>query len=248
METSFVEFEFADNKRFDMLVAVFDALRAAKKSDSFPSDQYWFAFFDEEALAHFWWPTEQEILEWEQHWKATPVRQRFTDLGLQRPWLFGAMLDAIRDGEYELVTCAQLSDSRGRLEFVPYGWPYGGAGCMKALIEAFGLKAIGALMYVIVWRFDMIPEHVAEFEKQYGPSGVWAQLFSKSTGYLGTQLFRDTDRPHQYVTFDYWESEAAFQEFKDKFGAEYKAIDSTFERLTLAETRLGTFSSTIDHT
>jgi heme-degrading monooxygenase HmoA len=103
-------------------------------------------------------------------------------------------------------------------------------------------------MFVIVWQFEVMPEHIAEFEQQYGPSGAWAQLFAKSTGYLGTRLLRDTERPHQYVTFDCWESEAEFQAFKDRFSQEYQALDGTLERLPLTETRLGTFSSTIDST
>jgi hypothetical protein len=143
MEPSFVEFEFTDDKRFAMLATVVDALRAAKQSDSFPPDEYWFSFFDREALSYFWWPTEEEIQDWKSRWEATPIPQRFTDPSLQTPWLFGSMLDAFHDGEYELIGCSRLPDNRGRLEFIPYAGPYGGTDCMKALIEAFGFKVVG---------------------------------------------------------------------------------------------------------
>ncbi len=96
-------------------------------------------------------------------------------------------------------------------------------------------------MFVIVWQFEVQPKHATEFEKQYSPTGAWARLFSQSDHYLGTRLLRDAEQPCQYITLDFWKSEAAFQEFEDRFHEEYKALDSTFERLTVSEMRLGTF-------
>jgi heme-degrading monooxygenase HmoA len=98
-------------------------------------------------------------------------------------------------------------------------------------------------MFVIVWQFEVRPKHVAEFEKQYGSAGVWAQFFSQSDGYLGTRLLRDAEQPDHYITLDFWKSEGAFQEFENGFREEYKALDSTLEHLTVTETRLGAFVS-----
>lgn len=98
-------------------------------------------------------------------------------------------------------------------------------------------------MFVIVWQFEVQPKHAAEFEKQYGSAGAWAQFFSQSDEYLGTRLLRDAEQPYQYITLDFWKSEAAFQEFENRFHEEYKSLDSTFERLTVLEIRLGTFVS-----
>jgi hypothetical protein len=47
------------------------------------------------------------------------------------------MTDALKNGDYELLGCRKISDDVGRFEFEPRGYPYGGTGCMKALIEAF---------------------------------------------------------------------------------------------------------------
>lgn len=96
-------------------------------------------------------------------------------------------------------------------------------------------------MFVIVWQFEVQPEHAAEFERQYDSNGVCARLFAQSEKYLGTRLLRDAEQPFQYITFDFWKSETAFQEFKNKFHTEYQALDSTFECLTISEKRLGTF-------
>jgi hypothetical protein len=138
MDEFFIEFEIAGEDRFRRLATVFGALRAAKESDEWRDDGYWLAFFDQEALSHFWWPTAAEAEEQSRRWFATPVPQRFTDPSLVTPWYFGSMIEAFRHGDYELLQCERVSENVGRLSFYPYGWPYGGTGCMRALVESFG--------------------------------------------------------------------------------------------------------------
>jgi hypothetical protein len=55
------------------------------------------------------------------------------------------MIGAFEDGDYELLGCHRLSDTVARLDFKPYGSPYGGTGCMQALIEAFGHQVTSVL-------------------------------------------------------------------------------------------------------
>ena len=142
MNESYIEFEISEPARFDRLVQVVEALRQAKLSGDFRDDQYWLGFFDEMAQSHFWWPTEEELNEWKRRWDATPVLQRSTDPSLERPWHFGSMIDAIREGEYELVRCSQVSDSVGRLEFRPRADPFGGEDALHTLIESFGFRVL----------------------------------------------------------------------------------------------------------
>jgi hypothetical protein len=137
---SFIEFELIDNKRFEMLAAIFEALRTAKQSGDFRDNAYWLSFFDNTALSHFWNPTKDELLEWERQWKATPFQDRLSDPNLKRLWEFGSMIDAFRDGEYELIACRHVSANIGQLEFAPFALPYGGTECIKALIEAFEFR------------------------------------------------------------------------------------------------------------
>jgi hypothetical protein len=134
----FIDFEIADDDRFRRLGAVFDALRAAKQSDDWQNDEYWLAFFDQEARSHFWWPTAAEMEDYNRRWFSTPVSQRSTDPSLITPWDFGSMIDAFRNGDYDLLECKRVSERVGRLTFDPNGWPYGGKDCMRALVEAFG--------------------------------------------------------------------------------------------------------------
>jgi hypothetical protein len=101
-------------------------------------------------------------------------------------------------------------------------------------------------VFLIIWQFDVVPESVAEFEREYGPDGSWAAFFRRRPDYLGTRLFRDTAAPGRYLTLDAWTSEEAFGRFERENAAEYQALDAGFERLTARETRLGTCTSAVE--
>ena len=68
-----------------------------------------------------------------------PVDVRLRDPSFRPPaWDFRSLIEAFRNGDYDLLGCQRASSETGRLAFEPFGWPYGGTGCMRALIEAFG--------------------------------------------------------------------------------------------------------------
>ncbi|SFL35512.1 hypothetical protein [Lysobacter sp. cf310] len=142
MATNFLEFEISSGDRFLHAVAALDALQQAKTSGSWQDDEYWLGFFDKEARSSFWWPTPEEQEDWYKRWTATPPSRRATDPALQTPWDFGSMIDAFKNGDYDLLGCEQISGSLGRLNFRPHGWPYGGVGCMRALLESFGHRVV----------------------------------------------------------------------------------------------------------
>jgi heme-degrading monooxygenase HmoA len=94
-------------------------------------------------------------------------------------------------------------------------------------------------MFVILWEFEVKRGYEAEFEKEYGPGGAWAQLFAKDAAYRGTRLARDTSDARRYYTLDLWASRAAYEAFRERHAEEYKSIDAQCEALTVKETRLG---------
>lgn len=143
MEYCFIEFKVTDKDRFKTLCRVFDEIKTDKDADFWRNEEEWLAFFDEEARSHFWYPTEEEYNDWLRRWYATPVPQRWTDPSLETPWCFDAVFDAFQNGDYDLIVCRMISSDLARIEFDPYGYPYGGTGCMKALIESFGFVVIG---------------------------------------------------------------------------------------------------------
>ena len=57
-------------------------------------------------------------------------------------------------------------------------------------------------------------------------------------------LLRDPLAPGIYVTLDRWRSDADFQAFLARFGAQYAALDKTCDALTAEETDLGQYEDT----
>ena len=142
MSSFYVEFAFLDESRFNGLQIAFERIRQAKDKGDWEDDNYWLQYFDDAARECFWWPTQLEIEDWQRRWFSTAVEQRFTEPSLRTPWIFGSMIDAFRNGEYELLACQKMSDSVGRLEFLPHSYPYGGTDCMVALVESFGCRVL----------------------------------------------------------------------------------------------------------
>lgn len=169
----FIEFRVTEQERFHILVHAFEILKqgklkldeilseddkeqASKQGEEQAKDYHerhervlqqlvgvLLDLFDQQALAHFWWPSEQELQDYWQRWWATPVPQRFTDPTLETTWGFESMIDSFLNGEYELLFCRLLTSDTAVLEFLPFAFPYGGTGCMRALVEAFDFQVIG---------------------------------------------------------------------------------------------------------
>lgn len=99
------------------------------------------------------------------------------------------------------------------------------------------------MTYLILWRFVAKPETIAEFERAYGERGLWVDFFRQGRGYLRTELLRNVDRPREYMTCDYWQTEEDFRAFRREHRAEYDRLDRECERLTVEETSVGAFET-----
>jgi heme-degrading monooxygenase HmoA len=98
-------------------------------------------------------------------------------------------------------------------------------------------------MFKTIWQFQVVPAKREEFEVIYNKNGLWAQLFRKADGYLGTELFGDVDKGGSYVTVDSWRTEEDFKRFKELWSADYKALDTKCEGLTESEVHLTKYES-----
>jgi hypothetical protein len=96
-------------------------------------------------------------------------------------------------------------------------------------------------MFLALWEFDVKPGCDERFESVYGPDGDWAQLFRRDPAYQQTLLLRDPFRGGIYVTCDFWESQKAYESFRQNNLDEYLALDQSCEEFTLAERRIGDF-------
>ncbi len=98
-------------------------------------------------------------------------------------------------------------------------------------------------VYVVIWRFRPRVGREREFERAYGPSGEWANMFRRGDGYLGTELLQRSDDSREYLTLDRWASRAAYEAFRARQSSEYLRLDHLLEALTEEETLLGAFEA-----
>ena len=96
--------------------------------------------------------------------------------------------------------------------------------------------------YAYIWEYRVRLDSLSEFEKAYGPEGSWVGLFRQHPGYVRTELHRDVQSLGRYMTIDYWESKDACDAFRQRFAAEFEALDEQCERLTDDEIYLGAFT------
>jgi heme-degrading monooxygenase HmoA len=99
-------------------------------------------------------------------------------------------------------------------------------------------------MFLTLWEFEVKPGCEESFQKAYGPDGPWVQLFRLHSLYRGTHLLQDPSRPRTYFTQDFWDSEAAFLDFKVAQHDAYAAIEGSTAGLTMHERHLGYFQQT----
>jgi hypothetical protein len=167
----FIKFRVPGDERFQALSRIFEILKQKKQkiikeiynaSDDDGDDEEvdrqveenkrkrdaitdsLFDLFDEQALSHFWWPSNKDWEEYWQRWNSTPGPQRFTDPALEHPWDFASMVDSLLSGEYEFLSCQLIEPDIGVLVFGIYSWPYGSSDAIKALVEAFDCNIVGA--------------------------------------------------------------------------------------------------------
>ena len=98
-------------------------------------------------------------------------------------------------------------------------------------------------MHLIQWDFLPAEDHLPEFLAAYGSEGEWVRLFRRDARYRWTRLLREVGAARVYVTMDCWESHQAYEEFREKFAAEYAEIDRKCVGLTEAETLLNELQS-----
>jgi len=94
-------------------------------------------------------------------------------------------------------------------------------------------------MYRLVWEFDAKPERVADFEKVYAADGRWATFFKQSPDYLGTELYKNVNRPVRFVAVDIWRSRVAYESFRKANSADYAKLDEWCRQLLAHERMLG---------
>lgn len=96
-------------------------------------------------------------------------------------------------------------------------------------------------MIEIIWEFVVKEEARGQFELTYGPGGAWSKLFTRSPGYRGTTLLRDTKNPRRFLTIDLWDTEAQHEQILAERAEEYSNLHANLGDLTESKTEVGVF-------
>jgi hypothetical protein len=99
----------------------------------------------------------------------------------------------------------------------------------------------GEWAYLIMWEFQVRPRMEKRFEKIYGSDGDWVRLFIQDESYFGTDLIHSLDGARTYATSDFWRSQQAYDKFRKRYLAKYRALDQQCEDLTESEREIGRF-------
>jgi hypothetical protein len=67
--------------------------------------------------------------------------------------------------------------------------------------------------------------------KVFGPAGIWNEFVSLAKGYIGTQVWCESEAERQYRVLDFWTSHRLCKRFREQLAAEYE----WFSRLVTAE-------------
>ena len=97
------------------------------------------------------------------------------------------------------------------------------------------------MTHVRVWKFRPPEGREQEFAATYSGDGVWAALFGKAKGYLGTALYRPGEPGGWWMTVDRWDSAADFETFGQAHAEEYRALDAELEGVAGEEEFVGAF-------
>lgn len=100
-------------------------------------------------------------------------------------------------------------------------------------------------MIYVLWEFQVAPENRPKFEAAYKGDGIWEQLFRRDSAYVKTILVKSDERAGSYVTLDMWKNRESYQQFKQRFAADYAKIDKDCEALTDAERLIGIFEEIV---
>ena len=143
MDYCYIRFTIASAEAMTAFCALFDKIKVEKQSGTLQPEPKWKSHFADHQLSTFWEPSSDELAAWQREWQASPVPARFTDPRLRTPWDFDSMIEAIQNGEYDLIGIRQTANGQAQLEFQPLAYPFGGTESLQALIESFGHKIVG---------------------------------------------------------------------------------------------------------
>jgi len=127
----FIEFRINNLNEFTNLKRVFNLFKAAKNNVQPESDEFWIDNFPKCALEKFYFLETDVKPELE-----TAKKSEFV-------WHFYSLIELLeKNYEIEYISCEKITDDFGRLEYEPFGYPYGGISGLVTFINSFNCKPL----------------------------------------------------------------------------------------------------------
>jgi quinol monooxygenase YgiN len=80
-------------------------------------------------------------------------------------------------------------------------------------------------MVAVVWRFEVSPDHIAEFERFYGANGDWTKMSRRNRSFLGSSFLKDIVEPTRYVLIEYWSEMLVYEKHLANADKEVKELE-----------------------
>lgn len=94
-------------------------------------------------------------------------------------------------------------------------------------------------MIATIWQYRVPPGYTNLFERMYGPAGDWDALFTRISGYRGTELLKIDSERNAYLSIDRWENESAYRAALQCLEFDRAMLDDRCDDMTSEETWLG---------
>ena len=128
-QNCYIAFDIEKEQNFIDLKEVFELIKEAKNTGRPQPDQFWLDNFPEYSLKHFYFSDNDLKPSF-----PTSDQGEFT-------WHFYSLTSLLQtDYEIEYVDCFKTSDTKGRIEYLPYSYPYGGITGLVTFVASFNCK------------------------------------------------------------------------------------------------------------
>jgi hypothetical protein len=144
-QNCYIEFDIQIDKNFVDLKHTFELIKAAKNNQRPQPDEFWLGHFPEYSLKHFYFVNNDKKPSFQ-----TAEQGKFT-------WHFYSLIELLQTNyEIEYINCFKLSNSSGRLEYLPFSYPYGGITGLITFISSFNCQPTiiddGTSLYQITFK------------------------------------------------------------------------------------------------
>ncbi|MCW1977972.1 hypothetical protein [Xanthomonas campestris] len=128
-------------------VEIFQELKQSKDTEDFGDPSDWKEKLHPEVASRLFTLSDEERAS-DHHLRSTrPIVITSPQDAIGSAWDFGAILDAVKMGDYQLRDLEKVDDHTAELRIDPHGYPYGGIGAFIALTEAHGMHVLGTNEY-----------------------------------------------------------------------------------------------------